>query len=133
MADEEAEYHCKDFEWEEVQAEVENDSSLQYHLAPFSPSPSSLSSSSSSSSSEPWRSFHRRHSTGKFFKVSLSLSPPPSLFFKSSSHFGSIFFGSLQERRYLLKEFPEFVACGDSTKVLEVGCGNGSTVLPILR
>ncbi|MBA0561375.1 hypothetical protein Golob_018211, partial [Gossypium lobatum] len=37
------------------------------------------------------------------------------------------------ERRYLLKEFPELVSCGDGCKVLEVGCGNGSTALPILR
>ncbi|KAL8159609.1 hypothetical protein V2J09_001146 [Rumex salicifolius] len=55
--------------------------------------------------SEAWSKFHTRHSTGKFFK----------------------------ERRYLLKEFPELVKCADYSKVLEVGCGNGSTVLPILR
>ncbi|KAK9042048.1 hypothetical protein V6N11_017129 [Hibiscus sabdariffa] len=52
-----------------------------------------------------WQSFHIQHSSGKFFK----------------------------ERRYLLKEFPELVSCGDGSKVLEVGCGNGSTTLPILR
>ncbi|KAJ0013633.1 hypothetical protein Pint_20432 [Pistacia integerrima] len=39
----------------------------------------------------------------------------------------------MQERRYLLKEFPELVSCGESSKLLEVGCGNGSTILPILR
>ncbi|XP_042404570.1 uncharacterized methyltransferase C3H7.11-like, partial [Zingiber officinale] len=50
-------------------------------------------------------SFHRRHSAGKFFK----------------------------ERRYLLKEFPELIRISDPVKVLEVGCGNGSNVLPILR
>ncbi|XP_042423591.1 uncharacterized protein LOC122011265 [Zingiber officinale] len=50
-------------------------------------------------------SFHRRHSAGKFFK----------------------------ERRYLLKEFPELIRISDPVKVLKVGCGNGSTVLPILR
>lgn len=38
-----------------------------------------------------------------------------------------------QERRYLLKEFPELVSCEENSKLLEVGCGNGSTVLPILR
>lgn len=38
-----------------------------------------------------------------------------------------------KERRYLLKEFPELIRTSDSIKVLEVGCGNGSTVLPILR
>ncbi|GFQ06441.1 methyltransferase-like protein 6 [Phtheirospermum japonicum] len=51
-----------------------------------------------------WDEFHARHSTGKFFK----------------------------ERRYLLKEFPELASCKDNSKVLEVGCGNGSTALPIL-
>lgn len=37
-----------------------------------------------------------------------------------------------QERRYLLKEFPELASCEDNSKVLEVGCGNGSTALPLL-
>ncbi|MCD9640189.1 hypothetical protein HAX54_025334 [Datura stramonium] len=37
------------------------------------------------------------------------------------------------ERRYLLKEFPELASCGECSTVLEVGCGNGSTALPILR
>ncbi|XP_072084553.1 uncharacterized protein [Arachis hypogaea] len=37
------------------------------------------------------------------------------------------------ERRYLLKEFPELVSSAPHTKLLEVGCGNGSTALPILR
>lgn len=39
----------------------------------------------------------------------------------------------MQERRYLLKEFPELVSCREFSKVLEVGCGNGSSVIPILR
>ncbi|XP_057539212.1 uncharacterized protein LOC130817494 [Amaranthus tricolor] len=64
-----------------------------------------LQSSSPSSDSQAWSHFHSRHSTGKFFK----------------------------ERRYLLKEFPDLLSCDDYSKVLEVGCGNGSTVLPILR
>ena len=32
----------------------------------------------------------------------------------------------------MLKEFPELASCADNSKVLEVGCGNGSTALPIL-
>ncbi|PWA77987.1 Methyltransferase-like protein [Artemisia annua] len=37
------------------------------------------------------------------------------------------------ERRYLFKEFPELASFEESSKLLEVGCGNRSTVLPILR
>ncbi|XP_021860659.1 uncharacterized protein [Spinacia oleracea] len=68
-------------------------------------SPFQPSLSPSSGDSQAWSHFHSRHSTGKFFK----------------------------ERRYLLKEFPELLSSEENSKVLEVGCGNGSTVLPILR
>ncbi|KAG6647416.1 tRNA N(3)-methylcytidine methyltransferase METTL6 isoform X2 [Carya illinoinensis] len=99
-----AEYFSKDFEWEELRAEVENDPSLRCHLLPFeSSNPSSIKAADEDSAA--WKRFHVRHSSGKFFK----------------------------ERRYLLKEFPELVSCGEHYKVLEVGCGNGSTALPILR
>uniref|UniRef100_A0A803PZY1 Uncharacterized protein n=1 Tax=Cannabis sativa TaxID=3483 RepID=A0A803PZY1_CANSA len=97
---EEAEYHNKDFEWEELRAHVENAPSFSHHLLPYQPQHQLLQSDS-----DAWKSFHIRHSSGKFFK----------------------------ERRYLLKEFPELVSCKENSKVLEVGCGNGSTVLPILR
>ncbi|KAB1202493.1 Methyltransferase-like protein 6 [Morella rubra] len=99
-----AEYFSKDFEWEELKAEVENDPSFRCHLLPFECSnPSSQAAAEEDSIA--WKKFHIRHSSGKFFK----------------------------ERRYLLKEFPELVSCGECSKVLEVGCGNGSTALPILR
>ncbi|XP_024003998.1 methyltransferase-like protein 6 [Eutrema salsugineum] len=98
-----AEYHSKDFEWEYVKNLVENDPSLSHHL--HHQDQRRDSSSSASPDSQPWQDFHSRHFSGKFFK----------------------------ERRYLLKEFPELVSCGDNSKLLEVGCGNGSTVLPILR
>ncbi|XP_042462319.1 methyltransferase-like protein isoform X2 [Zingiber officinale] len=98
----EAEYYSKDFEWEDLRRVVENDPSLRYHLTPFV---SSSSCAAPAVEADAWRSFHRRHSAGKFFK----------------------------ERRYLLKEFPELIRISDPVKVLEVGCGNGSTVLPILR
>ncbi|XP_010274837.1 PREDICTED: methyltransferase-like protein 6 isoform X1 [Nelumbo nucifera] len=101
---EETQYFSKDFEWEELREEIENDLSLRHHLLPFDPSAPSPSLSLSNES-EAWKSFHNRHSTGRFFK----------------------------ERRYLLKEFPELLTCDADSKVLEVGCGNGSTVLPILR
>ncbi|PKI41351.1 hypothetical protein CRG98_038237 [Punica granatum] len=98
------EYFSKDFEWEDLKSEIENDPSFQYHLLPFDPSSSSAIRPPEEESNA-WRKFHSRHYTGKFFK----------------------------ERRYLLKEFPELVSCGKGSRVLEVGCGNGSTALPILR
>ncbi|KAL6958294.1 hypothetical protein U1Q18_043604 [Sarracenia purpurea var. burkii] len=108
----ETEYYSKDFEWNQLRQEIESDPSLRYHLLPIddahtnpSSSQSLSSGSSSSQDSDAWNKFHARHSTGKFFK----------------------------ERRYLLKEFPELLSCKEGSKVLEVGCGNGSTVLPILR
>ncbi|XP_038890924.1 tRNA N(3)-methylcytidine methyltransferase METTL6 [Benincasa hispida] len=99
-----AEYFSKDFEWNDLRIRVENDPLLQYHLLPFEPS-NSVPSVSPEADSDAWSRFHLRHSSGKFFK----------------------------ERRYLLKEFPELVSCKKYCKVLEVGCGNGSTVIPILR
>ncbi|KAF9606148.1 hypothetical protein IFM89_023201 [Coptis chinensis] len=100
---EESVYFSKDFEWQHLKNEIENNPSFAHHFLPFEPS--SSSSSSSSNYSDAWRNFHNLHSTGKFFK----------------------------ERRYLLKEFPELLHANEDSKVLEVGCGNGSTVLPILR
>ncbi|KAK7376318.1 hypothetical protein VNO78_34784 [Psophocarpus tetragonolobus] len=97
----EAQYFCKDFEWEDLRAEVEANPSLAYHFG-------SLSSSTlppPESDVQAWKQFHLRHATGKFFK----------------------------ERRYLLKEFPQLLSCAPNSKLLEVGCGNGSTALPILR
>ncbi|KAJ4719708.1 Methyltransferase-like protein [Melia azedarach] len=102
LAAEAEEYHSKDFEWETLKQQIENEPSLQYHLLPFHPS---QGEEGPENDSDAWKRFHSRHSSGKFFK----------------------------ERRYLLKEFPELVSCGESSKLLEVGCGNGSTVLPILR
>lgn len=66
----EAQYHSKDFEWEELRAEVENDPSFCQHLLPFQPpSTSSSSSPQAQSDSDAWKRFHIRHSAGKFFKV----------------------------------------------------------------
>ncbi|KAG9441447.1 hypothetical protein H6P81_017301 [Aristolochia fimbriata] len=100
---EETQYFSKDFDFDEFREEIERDETLRCHCEPFTGSFSSLSAPSECS--DAWRSFHKRHSTGRFFK----------------------------ERRYLLKEFPELLKDDVSSKLLEVGCGNGSTILPILR
>ncbi|KAJ6974738.1 tRNA N(3)-methylcytidine methyltransferase METTL6 [Populus alba x Populus x berolinensis] len=105
-AEAEAEYFSKDFEWETLRQEIEDKPSYQYHLLPFTYTPPSQQQEIQvSEDSKAWKRFHLRHSSGKFFK----------------------------ERRYLLKEFPELVSCKEFSKVLEVGCGNGSSVIPILR
>ncbi|AES61180.2 putative tRNA(Thr) (cytosine(32)-N(3))-methyltransferase [Medicago truncatula] len=100
-----AEYFSKDFEWEELRSEVESNPSLRHHFQSFSHS----STQSPESDVQAWKQFHTRHSSGKFFK----------------------------ERRYLLKEFPQLLSSSHPNsipqKLLEVGCGNGSTILPILR
>ncbi|KAL3838128.1 hypothetical protein ACJIZ3_022719 [Penstemon smallii] len=103
IACEAANYYSKDFDWEQLRKEVESDLSIRFHLLPYS---SKEIVTTQNQNSEAWDKFHARHSTGKFFK----------------------------ERRYLLKEFPELACCNkDYAKVLEVGCGNGSTALPLLR
>jgi methyltransferase-like protein 6 len=65
-----AEYFSKDFEWEELKAEVENDSSFRFHLLPFQPS-NRPSQTAPEDDSAAWKKFHIRHSSGKFFKVSI--------------------------------------------------------------
>ena len=51
-----------------------------------------------------WDAFHRQHASVAFFK----------------------------QRRYLTAEFPQLLARGELT-VLELGCGNGSCCVPLLR
>ncbi|KAK6137751.1 hypothetical protein DH2020_028503 [Rehmannia glutinosa] len=97
-------YYSKDFDWDQLRDEVESNPSLQFHLLPYSSKQIANQNEEAQQDSKAWDKFHARHSTGKFFK----------------------------ERRYLLKEFPELASCEDHSKVLEVGCGNGSTALPIL-
>lgn len=108
MSNEAIEYHSKDFKWDKLRQKIENDPSLVYHLLPFEDGIDNHNPYSSSlhlQDSDAWNKFHTCHSTGKFFK----------------------------ERRYLLKEFPELASFDADSVVLEVGCGNGSSVLPILR
>ena len=78
----EAEYHSHDFEWEDLRAEVESDPAFSYHLSPF-PGPAASTASPPQPSSEAWRSFHRRHASGKFFKVASPSHAQTPLFFFS--------------------------------------------------
>ncbi|KAM3360035.1 tRNA N(3)-methylcytidine methyltransferase METTL6 isoform X1 [Capsicum galapagoense] len=109
MAATAANYYSKDFEWDHLRQEIENNPCHAHHLLPFPKQDDQqhtlLCSPQEDDDSEAWSKFHTRHSTGKFFK----------------------------ERRYLLKEFPELASCGGCSTILEIGCGNGSTALAILR
>ncbi|CAN4126325.1 unnamed protein product [Withania somnifera] len=100
-----ANYYSKDFEWDQLRQETENNPCFAHHLLPFPYNSTTKNQDSPVQDSEAWNNFHTRHSTGKFFK----------------------------ERRYLLKEFPELASSGKCSTVLEIGCGNGSTALAILR
>ncbi|EFJ36965.1 hypothetical protein SELMODRAFT_75970, partial [Selaginella moellendorffii] len=62
-----------------------------------------------------WEKFHSRHSQSIFFKVSISTALLP--------------YGL----RCLLKEFPELGRSNQEFTVLELGCGAGSSAIPILR
>lgn len=62
------EYHSKDFEWETLEQEIENNPSLHYHFLPF-PSSQQQQQQKTLNDSDAWRKFHNRHSAGRFFKV----------------------------------------------------------------
>ncbi|MCD9640188.1 hypothetical protein HAX54_025333 [Datura stramonium] len=75
-----ANYYSKDFEWDQLRQEIENNPSLAHHLLPFPNSAtqnqdtllsSPLSVCSPQEDTEAWNKFHTRHSTGKFFKCLL--------------------------------------------------------------
>uniref|UniRef100_A0A0E0Q757 Methyltransferase-like protein n=1 Tax=Oryza rufipogon TaxID=4529 RepID=A0A0E0Q757_ORYRU len=59
------EYHCHDFEWEDLRAEVEANPAFSYHLSPF---PTTVGAPEKPPPppppSEAWTSFHRRHTSG---------------------------------------------------------------------
>lgn len=62
-------YYSKDFDWDELRQEVESNPSFQFHLLPHSNVGDRIHNAQQDS--EAWNKFHARHSTGKFFKVSL--------------------------------------------------------------
>jgi methyltransferase-like protein 6 len=72
----ETEYHSHDFDWEDLKAEVEGDPAFSYHLSPLPGAAATTNSPPPPPSSEAWASFHRRHASGKFFKVA---SPFPTV------------------------------------------------------
>lgn len=59
-------YYSKDFDWDELREEVENNPTFHFHLLPFS---QAIQIQDARRDSEAWDQFHARHSTGKFFKV----------------------------------------------------------------
>ncbi|GAV66780.1 Methyltransf_23 domain-containing protein [Cephalotus follicularis] len=63
-AEAETVYHSKDFKWETLKEEIENNPSYHYHLQPFH----SPQHQHHQQDSKAWQNFHTRHSSGKFFK-----------------------------------------------------------------
>lgn len=123
-------YYSQDFEWEALRDEVErmpefsgqhDHSIVRLHESgkPSLQERGSLPSlrtvendsgaredgEEAPSTSTSWETFHTRHSRNLFFK----------------------------ERRYLTKEFPDLCRADKRLFVLEVGCGTGSSVVPIVR
>lgn len=97
------EYHSRDFEWSDLRDEVEK--VLAEREARAQSSDSATTSERVRGQGERWEAFHRKvNSTARFFK----------------------------EKRYILQEFP-ILLDEEVTKVVEFGCGNGSTVLPLLK
>ncbi|KAL6528214.1 hypothetical protein OROHE_015164 [Orobanche hederae] len=132
-------YHSKDFDWDELREEVEKIQQFEFHFLPFAKVVTTFDDAQLDSGA--WDQFHARHSTGKFFKWAKPLkdggsgAAPPTAGSKgrqplAGSKGRSPWLGG--ERQYLLKEFPELGSCKENSKVLEVGCGNGSTALPLL-
>ncbi|KAL3699322.1 hypothetical protein R1sor_017344 [Riccia sorocarpa] len=104
-------FYSSDFEWEELREEIEGTGSQPHETTEFETIILEAQRRAESGRNEPvfspsaWESFHKNHSNALFFK----------------------------ERRYLVKEFPELISGSRDITVLEVGCGTGSSVVPILR
>lgn len=123
-------YYSQDFEWEALRDEVERMPGFLDHRGHSivnsessasswkgCASPGSLrtveeeeldaceSGDEAPSTSTSWETFHTRHSRNLFFK----------------------------ERRYLTKEFPDLCKADKPLFLLEVGCGTGSSVVPVIR
>lgn len=64
----EPQYFSKDFDFEDLRRDVEADAAYHHHVHPYRPPPPS-SPPPPDTSSQAWTSFHKRHITGRFFKV----------------------------------------------------------------
>lgn len=98
------EYHSKDFAWNEV---VEDGlAAIRRQEEERRAAATSAAAPSIPNQTVQWESFHRKQGkSAKFFK----------------------------ERRYLMLEFPILQDSGRPLHVVEIGCGCGSNVLPLLR
>jgi methyltransferase-like protein 6 len=98
-------YYSQDFEWEALRDEVERMPGFLEEKRRASPASLRTVEEDPPSTSTSWEAFHTRHSRNLFFK----------------------------ERRYLTKEFPDLCKGDKPLFLLEVGCGTGSSVVPVMR
>ncbi|CAL8467539.1 g7077 [Coccomyxa elongata] len=100
-----SEYHSNDFDWEDLRAEVEALSNEQQQPKETH-SCNGLTTKPWIPDPRSWEKFHARdNATARFYK----------------------------ERRYLLLEFPSLADAAQPQHVLEIGCGCGSSLLPVLK
>ena len=99
-------YFFKDFEWDELRADVENDPSFCYDLLPFESSTIFSSQTTTTAvvgdeDSTAWKRFHIHHSSGKFFNVLKLSSNSPSnfIFLGFLSFFFLVFIGCLVAKK----------------------------------
>ena len=97
------EYHSSDFSWEELKVDAEK--VLSEKSATYTTPEVAVVEERMNEQGKRWEGFHKlQNNTAKFFK----------------------------ERRYILQEFPQLLG-EDMRHVIEFGCGNGSTVIPLLK
>lgn len=102
-----SEYHCKDFDWREHAARMRILLQSQRASARLlqTDKDATVSPAAADVDSLSWESFYASHSTARFFKA----------------------------RRYLLLQFPYLLSAKSSIHVCEIGCGYGSSIIPILK
>lgn len=98
-----SEYHENDFAWEEHAVDAAHIVSAQESAAAKLKQPSLTSTQVYDG--QQWEQFYQQHPSAKFFK----------------------------ERRYILLEFPILAQEHPAQHIFEIGCGCGSSLLPVLR